>query len=173
MAELLENIYEELITESGLSRIYKHIMEHDCACITAFRGQKINCLKSIDDKPEASTYTYKENVARNAKLYAILMGFNYGITRIDGTFIEGFGTAGLEKEVDEDTFFVVNLRDATDFIQNIINLGKHFCQDSVLIKEKGTEGAYLYGTNNHVFPGLNKTVNLSTFRGGIKSEFML
>lgn len=168
--------YDKVLTESSLSRIYKHISEHDCACITAFRGQKIHCLKSIDDKPEGSVYTNSEKLARNAKLYTILMGFNYGVTKIDGTFIENFGKQDEKREVKEDTLFVVNLHDDADFIKNIINLGKQYCQDSVLIKERGTDNAYLYGTNNMVND--DGTANLDTktpvgyFHGGIKSVFM-
>lgn len=176
MTELLENVYEELITESGLSRIYKHIMEHDCACITAFRGQKINCLKSIDSKPEGANYSNTEKLARNAELYHLLMGFNYGVTKIDGTFIENFGTKDQKGETKENTYFVVNLYDDPKFIKNIINLGKHFCQDSVLIKEKGTENAYLYGTNNMITDAGTSNLDTNTpigyFHGGTKSMFM-
>lgn len=168
--------FNEVLTESNLSRIYKHILEHDCACITAFRGHKVNCLKSIDDKPEGGQYTRQEKLQRNHKLYSMLMGFNYGVTRIDGTFIENFGNKDLEKEVKENTFFIVNLKNDPKFIENVINLGKHFCQDSVLIKEKNSEQAYLYGTNNMLDESGKSMLNTKTpvglFHGGIKSLFM-
>ena len=34
------------LNESSLNRIYSHIMEHDCAVITAFRGKLENCFSN-------------------------------------------------------------------------------------------------------------------------------
>ena len=42
MKKILENWNKFILTESGLSRIYGHIMEHDSAILTAFRNEYTN-----------------------------------------------------------------------------------------------------------------------------------
>jgi hypothetical protein len=134
--ENLTECYQTILVESGLSKIWQHINEHDCAMISAFRNRNIHCLDA--KKNDGQKLTYKDKMFRNRELYAILMGMNVGVTRIDGSFIEGFGT-NLAKEVKENTFFIVNLQNTTDFFDKITKLGKYFCQDSVLLKYKNNE----------------------------------
>ena len=75
-------------------------------------------------------------------------------------------------EVKEDSFFVVNLNDGSDFTEAITSLGTKYCQDSVLIIPQGGNGAYLYGTNNTDFPGIDSTIEVGDFFGGTEAEFM-
>ena len=51
-------------------------------------------------------------------------------------------------------------------------LGKKFCQDSVLIIPKGGQGAYLHGTNNSEFPGLDQKIMVGDLKMGGEDEFM-
>ena len=55
-----------------------------------------------------------ENFERNKQLKAVMLNKGYGVTSVDGTYIEDFGTDAA-KEVKEDSFFVVNLKDDPKF----------------------------------------------------------
>lgn len=148
-----EIIYNKLC-ESGLSRIELWMDIHDIACISASRSY----IKDITDgtakddakrvklnKNKPVKITPQENKVRNSQLKARLLTLGYGVTSIDGSYIEGFGQKGIE--VSEQSFLVVNLRDDSNFIDNIIELSEYFNQDSVLLKPKGNM-AFLFGTNN-------------------------
>ena len=69
MKKILENWNKFVLTESGLSRIYGHIMEHDSAILTAFRNE----------------YTNAENYQRNRELKAYLLSMGYGVTKVEGS----------------------------------------------------------------------------------------
>jgi len=168
ISKLMEG--KEVITETSLSRVWRHSEKYDISTITAFRKVNKDCLSVRDGEEEGHEYTKKENKERNTDLYSVLLGKGYGITKVKGSYIEGFETP-TAVEVSEDTFFVVNVNGDTDFFETLIKLGKYFCQDSVLLKPKG-EDAFLYGTNNSPFPGLDSKYSLGKFKGGEPSEFM-
>lgn len=162
-----ESLSEEEINklkESSLSRIGQHINEHDIATITAFREQSINCIDK--SKNTGYEFTKKENLERNKILRASLLRLKYGVTLVDGISKEG------KKIVNEDSFLVVNLNDEKNFIENMIKLGKHYCQDSILLKRKDEENAYLHGTNTTPDPNLDETLDLGKYKPGIENEFM-
>jgi hypothetical protein len=95
----------------------------------------------------------------------------YGVTQVDGSYIENFDDADNRKEVSEESFFVVNLKDDPDFNNNIVKLGQKFCQDSVLLIPQGGDGAFLLGTNES-WPGLGEKDPVGRFEGGKEAEFM-
>lgn len=178
----LKNIVKQVIQESSLSRVYKHISEHDCATITAFRGDPFDGSNCITGKPPSkfqdNDLTALEVNKRNNKfLEAALLSKGLGVTSIDGTYIENYQStdpANPPLEVKEDSLFVVNLTDypQKEFFDIIINLGKEYCQDSVLLIPKGGEqGAVLYGTNNS-FPGLDVSLKYDKIGYGKEREFM-
>ena len=154
------------LTESSLNRISKHIENNQCAVITAFRDNLSNCLTYPNDVSKLNTYT---NKSRNKKLMAALLTLGYDITKIKGSYIENYMTDN-EVEVKEDSLFVVNSNNDSNFINNIIRLGEIFCQDSVLIFDLGNN--YVYGTNNSEFPGLGNKLNVGKFKPGLESKFM-
>lgn len=166
----VEKLYDEVLTESGLSRIWQHIQNYDCAMITAFRNKDVDCIRYRPDNSDQEI-PYKEKLRRNRELHAILLGMGSGVTKVSGAFIEGFGTNN-EKAVTENSFFVVNLKNDPNFFKKIVELGERYCQDSVLLKPKNSEKAYLYGTNNSDFPGLGEKYEVGIFKGGERSEFM-
>jgi len=173
MKDLLENWNKFVLNESSLSRLHKHISEHDTAIITAFRN---NPADASDCSGEASAPSdeqdaLKINKERNRELKATLLRKGYGVTRVDGSYIEDFGDVDKQKEVSEESFFVVNLKDAADFNSTIAELGKMFCQDSVLLIPQGGSDAYLLGTNNS-WPGLGVKEPVGGFTGGKEAEFM-
>lgn len=183
------DIINNIIKESSLSRVWNHIEKYDCAMITAFRGKEENCLyskgnlteKEVPDynfnqdtavdtlENEPKVYTKPENLARNKELKAALLKLGYGVTAIDGSYIENYGSPD-SREVAENSFFVVNLKQDPSFFKNIISLGKTYCQDSVFLKPIN-EAGYLYGTNNADFPGLDQKVEIGQFKGGKDAEF--
>lgn len=152
-----------MLKESSLSRIYQHIQEHETAIITASRDKLINCVYSNE--------TPTNNKDRNKDLKALLLKKRYGVTSIDGSFIENFEQPNAV-EVKENSFFVVNLNDDSNFNRNIVEFGKIFCQDSVLLIPQEGKGAYLYGTNNDTFVGLDNNKTIGNLNMGNTSMFM-
>ena len=129
MKEILENWNKYIISESGLSRLYDHMMEHDSAILTAFRNE----------------YSNDENYQRNRKLKAQLLSMDNGVTKVDGSYIENFETPQAI-EVSEQSFFVSNRTNDAGFVNSIKSLGESNEQDSVLIIPRGGSDAYLIGT---------------------------
>ena len=129
MKEILENWNKYVLLESGLSRLYDHMMEHDSAILTAFRNE----------------YSNKQNYKRNRELKAQLLSMDFGVTKVDGSYIENFETPQAI-EVSEQSFFVSNRTSAPDFLNSIKSLGESYEQDSVLIIPRGASDAYLVGT---------------------------
>ena len=173
MKKIFENWNKFILNESSLSRLHKHISEHDTAIITAFRNDPTSGDKCVMDPPpsEEGKDALSLNKARNKDLKAALLRKGYGVTRVDGSYIENFDDLPNRKEVSEESFFVVNLKDSSDFVPMIEQLGKVFCQDSVLIIPKGGADAYLFGTNE-TWPGLDTKEPVGKFVGGKEAEFM-
>lgn len=164
MSDYIRRILREsLLGESSLNRVYQHMLSHDTAALTAFRDESINCLDNSSTEPN--------NNLRNKELKATLLRLGYGVTAVDGSYIENFNTKAA-KEVKENSFFIVNLNDGSDFFSNIEKLGQLYCQDSVLLIPKGGINAKLLGTNNGEFPSLGQTINVGRFKPAQESEFM-
>jgi len=177
-------IVPEIVTEASMSRILSLTEKYDCAIITAFRDELAYCLYDAEDLTKISIY---DNKGRNKALKAYLLYNKYAITNVKGNYIENY-ISEKQKELDaeskevivraepkekkEDSFFIVNLNDDPKFIENIIKLGKLFCQDAVMIFEKESGRKYLYGTNKSPYPGLDETDTFSNYNFGDESEFM-
>ena len=154
--KLLENWNKYLITESSLSRVYGHIVEHDSAILTAFRNE----------------YSRKENYERNRELKAQLLSMGYGVTKVDGSYIENFETPQAI-EVSEQSFFVSNRADDPAFFDSIESFGQRYEQDSVLIIPMGGKGAYLIGTREgNEFPPFGERITVGDLKMGREDEFM-
>jgi len=165
---ILEN-WRGFLNESSLSRMHQHIMEHDCAILTAYRNDisDLSACTANTDKPEEG----ESNKSRNRDLKATLLAMGIGVTKVDGSYIEDFDTPKAV-EVSEASLFCVNLKDDKNFAATIQRLGEKYCQDSVLIIPKGGQGAYLFGTNNAEFPGYGSKVSVGDVKFGEESEFM-
>ena len=164
----LINKFGKVLTESTLNRVHKHVMKHDCSIITAFRNSFVNCLDDVNDEKRLNIRTNK-NI--NKTLKSALLSLGYGVTEVKGTYIENY-LSDNEIEVKEDSYFVVNLKDDPDSIDNIIKMGEILCQDSVLIIKQGGDDNYLVGTNKSDFPGHGEVVNLGKLKAGVESQFM-
>ena len=154
----LENIYGEMIEESGLSRLWRKTQDNQCGTITAFRGDR----------------SYEENIRNNKKLLAYLQSKGYSVTSIAGTYIENMGSEN-EKEVNERSFFVCDQKGTGDLEKDLFKLGEAFDQDSVLIIPVGGKGAYLLGTSKREdsYPGYgNKEIVGDASYGQAAGEFL-
>ena len=169
-----------IINESGLSRIRQDMLDYDTAFITAFRGDihdKSECLYIPPSNKEIKERTRMGrkgvvNRRNNKDLSAYLLSQGYGIKNVQGSYIENFkNPEKVPREVKENSFFVTNLKEDPEFFEQIINLGKRYCQDSVILIPKGEE-AYIYGTNNSQYPGLDQKETLGKFMGGEVGQFM-
>lgn len=153
------------INESGLSRVVHHMADHDCGTITAFRSKE-GC-----GGPEDKSYSIQDNKKRNRQLHAILESLGYGVTEVDGAYIENFGTPNAI-EVKEDVYFVVDLKDGGSLEKDLRRLGEQFDQDSIMFIPKGEMGI-LIGTNHcSNFPGYGNKIPFSSRSFGKPGEFM-
>jgi hypothetical protein len=128
----------------------------------------INCLNGDDSDEKVNTFQNKE---RNRELASALMLMGYDITKVKGTYIENY-LQDNSVEVKEDSWFVVNTKDDSNFISTIIKLGEMYCQDSVAILERGGKNSYLVGTNNSDFPGYGEKMTFGTLKFGNQYQFM-
>lgn len=152
--------YDSFLWESSLARIHQHLQNHAAGIITAYRGEN----------------TRAQNKARNKALLARLQDKGYHVTSLKGAYIEHFGNPEA-REVGEHSFFVVNHAikgpDGGGLETDLKNLGHEFDQDSVLSIPHGEHG-HLVGTSarENAFPGLNKTMKVGKYYGGMASQFM-
>lgn len=178
----LKKLVKETISESSLSRVEKHISEHDCAIITAFRKDPNDgtlCKDSIapstyqqvPPSTKESKVTLVINQLNNRDLRAYLLDKGYGVTDVAGSYIENYKT-DIEKEVKEDSLFVVNLNDDPNFVSNLQSMGIRYCQDSVMIIPMGGEKPFFIGTNYSSFPGFDQTIDLGDISYAREREFM-
>jgi len=167
-AEHFEHVGKQVVSESSLSRVSSYIQKHDCAVITAFRNQLINC---VSEQESEEVLNLSDNRARNQKLKAALMLLGYGVTKVKGSYIENYMEENaIEKK--EESFFVVNIDSDPDFFDNIVALGKLYCQDSVMFFLNEGNDIFLYGTNHSDFPGYEQKNQYGKFEYGLESEFM-
>lgn len=154
----------ENLNESNLSRLYKHMQEHDCGTVTAYRSAR-ECGKG-------EPYTHNENRQRNRKLLAMLQYKRYGVTSVKGGYIENFKTPNA-KQVAEHVFFVVDSKDTGELKQELMRLGELFDQDSIMFIPKGGDTSYLIGTNHcpDGYPGYGVVKTYSHRSLGNSGEF--
>lgn len=155
----------ERVDERGVSRVWRHMKEHDTGTITAFRYAK--------DCGEGDVYTKSQNKGRNKQLLAKLQSKGYSVTAVQGKYIENFGTKDA-REVGENVFFVVDIQDKGSLQKDLRKFGEEFEQDSILFIPKPGDLGQLIGTNKcpNGYPGYGKTVSLKNPVFGQGGEFM-
>lgn len=168
----LKSLLPEKLNESSLSRVVHHMNNHDCGVITAFRSKE-GCAG-----PDDQEYSLEDNLKRNRQLQAKLQVMGYGVTKVDGSYIENFKTPNA-KEVKEASFFVVDLKDKGTLQSDLRKLGEEYMQDSILFipkREEGkiVKGSMLIGTNKcpDAYPGYGKKVQFNDMTFGKDAEFM-
>lgn len=147
--KIFENIKDN-IKESSLSRIVNYIQKYDSGTITAFRDM----------------YSRKENRQRNKSLLSKLLSKGYGVTSVQGVYIENYGKPNAV-EVGESVFFVADLKNKGNLKKNLIELGEEFNQDSIMyIYKGGKKGSELIGTNQTGYPGYSHIKKFPIFKTG-------
>jgi hypothetical protein len=140
--------FKQIISESSLSRIFKSSKEHDTGTISAFRFAK--------DCGEGQELSIELNKKNSLDLKNKLLALGYGVTKISGTYIENYGTPN-EKEVKEDSYLVVDLKDTGNLKRDLIKLGSFFDQDSITYSKPNGD-YFLISTNtcSQGYPGKGK-----------------
>jgi hypothetical protein len=157
--------FKNYLHESSLSRLRQHMLEHDTGTITAFRD--------AEDCGNGPNITKKQNKARNKILLANLRKEGYSVTKVKGSYIENYGTNDA-KEVGEEVFFVVDIKDKGNLKNKLMKLGEEFEQDSIMFISKGADMGMLIGTNHcpNGYPGYHKVEKLKNPIFGQSGEFM-
>ncbi len=146
----------KLLKESNLSRILKHMISHDCGTISAFR----------------STYSLEDNYRRNKKLMAMLFSVGFSVTEIAGVYIENYGEENAV-EVEEQAFFVADIKNKGNLRNTLRKLGEVFFQDSILFIPKPGDESELWGTNKTSdFPGYGNKIVFNHRGMGSSGQFM-
>ena len=114
--------FKEFLKESSLSRIWEQTKLHESGTITAFRYAR--------DCGQGKIFTKNENMKNNTKLKAKLLMLGYGVTAIDGVYVENYGSKNA-REVKEKSFIVIDIKDAGNLRKDLIKLGGEFEQDSI------------------------------------------
>lgn len=161
---MMNNFIQHNLNEASLKRIWQHTQSHDTGTITAFRYAR--------DCGSGEVYTKKENLQRNKSLLSKLQRLGYGVTSVKGSYIENYGTKNA-REVGENVFFVVDLKNKGNLEKDLRKLGEEFDQDSILFIPKGGTSAKLIGTNHceDGYPGYGKSVSLGQRHLGKSGEF--
>lgn len=152
-----ETSLEEL-RESSLSRIWRHVQDHQAGAISGYR----------DGNSKA------ENKSNNREIKAYLNKRGYSVTSVKGNYIENFGSEN-QREVGEPSFFVVDMNDTGNLERDLAALGKRYDQDSILIVPQGGKGAYLLGTSKRddAFPPFKQKEVVGSSRfGKVAGQFL-
>lgn len=144
-------------------RLMGHTQNRNVGIISAFRGR----------------YTKRENLARSAKMEGEIRGAGFGFYRLEGHYIEGYGSE-KEKDVHERSIFVIGKEgeDSGNLKGLLMKLGAKYNQDSILFKPHNDKKAYLIGTQSKnedgepvSFPGLGNSVSVGEFKPMKMGEF--
>ena len=141
---------------SETSSIISFAADYEIACITASYGDLGG----------------KENKERNRELSASLLYSGYGITRIKNNCIEDFGRI-ISLELKENTYFVVNLKHATDFYQTLFKISEHYNQDSFLYMPEEGSTAYVIGTSYTGWPGYGVKLPVGKLQICVDKKYLL
>jgi hypothetical protein len=150
-----------ILKEAGLNRILQYVKKYSCGMLTTFRGED----------------TRAKNLDKNKELLAYLRNADYIVIKVMGSYIENFKKPNA-KEVGEESFFVVNPHvegdDGGKLEKDLVKLGIHYKQDSILSVRNGQQGV-LIGTSDaeNAYPGvIGKRVPVGDPRyGWAKGEF--
>ena len=167
-------IYNNELNEKSLNRMMLWLNKCDCAFITAFRYKLIDIANPDktyygpnDNWTDKKIFTHEENREKNKLLKAELLNLKYGVTTVKGVYPEG-----MNNELSEESFFVVNRFNDPNFLNNLLSLAEYFNQDSIYYKPKDKTYGYLIGTNGATYPGYHKKGDESKLKPCSASNFM-
>jgi hypothetical protein len=129
-----------LLFESNIKRIEKWVDSKDIAILTGFRTTLNDVTNNtfMGSKNVGDAFSREENKKRNDELSDALLALQYGVTKVRGSWLEGFVMQNVpnadEREWQEDSYFVVNLNNDPSFYNNIFKLSEYYNQDAFIYK---------------------------------------
>ena len=140
------------LVESSLSRVWAQTKKFDAGTISAFRSAR--------DCNDGDNYSLADNKKNSSILKAKLLKAGYGVTAIDGVYIENYNTPKAI-EVKEESYLVVDLKNTGNLKKDLIEFGKEFEQDSIAYQNAKTNEYYLISSNTcpNGYPG-NGTIGV-------------
>tara|TARA_B100001094_G_scaffold84962_1_gene81319 strand:- start:412 stop:1005 length:594 start_codon:yes stop_codon:yes gene_type:complete len=147
------------LQEASLSRVMRHTENRPISIITAWRNKT----------------SRKDNDSQNRKLMKDIRAMGFGAIKLQGKYIQDFGTPDAATGDGFEISFVV-VGNEGDTSGNMLGfakkMGKKYGQDSVLVKPAGAdEDAILVGTNAAKWPGLGKIEKLGKWHPNRTPEF--
>jgi len=141
--------FKDYLNESSLSRVYTQTKKYDSGTISAFRSSK--------DCNEGEEFSKSENKKNSSILKAKLLKAGFGVTKIDGAYIENYNTTNA-KTVKEDSYLVLDIKNSGKLKETLIKLGEEFEQDSITFQDHNTGNYYLISSNKcpNGYPGSGK-----------------
>jgi hypothetical protein len=151
----------ELLNESNINRLLKHMNKYDTGIITAFKGN----------------FSKATNLKRNKELLSYLLTWGYKVIEITGAYIENYKSENPEQppeEVKEESYFVMDVRKEKRLSSDLQYLGKIYDQDSILFIPENKNMGIIIGTskNKNSFPGYKVMKSFPTLKLGKTNEFM-
>lgn len=150
---ILKMYYDKGTDSYDIEGITKYLKEKDNVLID--KELTVGCdengkrvIKSVDN------YSLLENLKRSKELRTSLEELGFCVVPIKGSFIENCKQDGTA-ELNENSYFVVYLKDDSNFLKNIKKLSEYYNQDAVLIKAAYEKNCFLLGTNKSQI-GYNK-----------------
>lgn len=153
---MLKWIMDTTKSISGTSSIISFAADYEIAFISA------NC----------GNLSGEEIKERNYELSASLLHRGYGITQINNNCIEDFGRI-VSLELKEKTYFVVNLKHATDFYQTLFKISEYYNQDSFLYMPEESSTAYVIGTSYTGWPGYGVKLPVGKLQICVDKKYLL
>jgi hypothetical protein len=166
-----------VLQESTLNRLRKHMMEHDCGTITAWR-------KYVEDDNGAAIIRNGKKmvvpkeikIGNNHLLKTKLFELGYGNTvEQSSSVIKVMGKYEEDGEpVSEVSFFVIDLDDQGNLKKDLMALGEEMKQDSIMFAPKGGQEAFLIGTYHRPesFIKYHEEAKMDSLSWGKQGEFM-
>lgn len=168
--------FNNTLNESNINRMLQWLKNCDCAFISAFRTE-LKDIKNMDatylgpDKNDpwkvGKLFTHEENRQKNKALVAKLLQLGYGVTKVKGVYPEG-----MTKETSEESYLVVNRNNDENFLNNLLELGELYNQDSIYYKAKGQTKGSLIGTNGCGWPEYRQKGDDSELKTNTASNYM-
>ena len=136
------------INESSLGRLYDYMQSSDVGFVTAFKSPSwIKSHYKVESGASVPREVHKINRERNNDLLKNIRAKGYSCFKVDGSYEnQERKNAGLPNYTDkEESFAVVNTHHNKNFVNDIVELGKKYNQESVLIvKAGGKEASFHY-----------------------------
>lgn len=131
------------LKESSLTRLNRYLESSNVAFITAFKSNSW-----IKDHYDVENFRdiKKINRERNNELLNILKANGYNTFKVDGSYYN----QERDAEDKEESFAVIDTNHEDDFIDTIVELGKLYDQESILIVFAGNNKYAFYYMDGHV-----------------------